>query len=232
MGGYQYTYFIGVFLALIVWVFLFIRRKDTRKEMLYLSLIFGIPAPLIAYVHLSDWWSPTTIMGTPVGIEDFLFGFVMGGIASVIYGYFFNKGVKLKRANKKIKMKKNVFLILFVSLSLVIFLAGFYIFNLNTFIVTLLGFGIPTIIMYIKRPDLIKDSIFSGILLLIFAFIGYQILNLITPGFFNELWLFENVGQIIFLKIPLEEYIWYFCFGLFMGPVYEFAKEGKLVDRK
>jgi hypothetical protein len=104
--------------------------------------------------------------------------------------------------------------------------------KLNTFISAILSFFIPTLIIWIKRKDLIKNSLISGFLLLIMAVLGYNLLNLITPGFFDVFWKFENIGKIIIFNIPLEEHIWYFTFGCFFGPLYEYWKQGKIIKNK
>jgi hypothetical protein len=199
MIDYKYTYLIGVLLALGIWIFFFVTRKNIRKEMLILSLIFGIPGPLAAYVHLIDWWRPINIIGTSVGIEDFLFGFCMGGIAGVIYEYIFNKRVKIKKHKTK-----NFNFIFLLGLMFLIYFGLALILKLNTFASAILSFSIPTLIIWIKRRDLIKNSIISGLLLLIMAILGYNLLNLITPRFFDAFWKFENIGKIIIFNIPLE----------------------------
>jgi hypothetical protein len=227
MIDYRYTYLIGVLLALILWIFFFVTRKNIRKEMLILSLIFGIPGPLAAYVHLIDWWKPITIIGTSIGIEDFLFGFCMGGIAGVIYEYIFNKRVEIKK--HKIKNSNFIFIL---GLMFLIYFGSALILKLNTFLSAILSFSVPTLIIWIKRKDLIKNSLISGSLLLIMAALGYNLLNLITPGFFDAFWKFENIGRIIIFNIPLEEHVWYFTFGCFFGPLYEYWKQGKIIKNK
>lgn len=232
MVGYQYTYLIGDIILLILWLILFLWRKDIRKEMLVISLIFGIMSPIFAILVISDWWRPLTITGTALGIEDFLFGFGIGGVASVVYSFLFNKRVKIKKVKKLKEEKRDLNFTFLISLLLVLFLVGVLVIKLNTFISAIISLIIPIIIIYIKRHDLIKDSLLSGLLVLIASIIGYHILNFITPGFFNEFWLFQNIGRIIVLGIPLEEHIWFFTFGAFIGPLYEYWKEGKLINIK
>jgi hypothetical protein len=231
MISYQYTYFIGDLILTLCWIFVFLRRKDIRKEMLLMGIIFGIAAILTSKIYAQDWWKPLTISGKLPAIEDFLFGFLAGGIFSVIYEYLFNKKIKIKRNNKIRKIKRDIDLLLVIGL-LAILPIGVILFKLNTFISTILAFAIPTLIIWIKRKDLIKDSLISGLLTLIIAIIIYQILNIITPGFFNEFWLFKNVGHIFLVGIPLEEIIWFFLAGAYMGPLYEYWKEGKLINIK
>ena len=232
MVNYQYTYLIGNFLGLIVWVFLFLKRKDTRKEMLVISILFGIAGLLTQPIYLLDWWRPLTITGTAVGIEDFLFGFVIGGVAAVVYEYLFRKRIKIKKVKKIIERKRDINLLFLFFLLAGIFILSVFILRINTLIASILGFGIPTLIIYYRRKDLIKDSILSGILTLFIAIVIYNILNLITPGFFDEFWFFQNVGRVILMGVPLEEYIWYFLAGSFIGPLYEYWKEGELINMR
>ena len=103
MISYQYTYLIGSLIALTIWTFFFIHRKDTRREMLTLSIIFGITGILAEYLYTIDWWKPLTITGTRIGIEDFLFGFSCGGVFGVAYEYFFKKKIKIKRQKNENK---------------------------------------------------------------------------------------------------------------------------------
>lgn len=230
--SYQYTYLIGDIILLTLWLILFLWRKDIRKEMLIISLIFGIMSPIFAILVISDWWIPLTITNTPIGIEDFLFGFGIGGVASVIYAYLFNKRVKVKKVKKLKEQKRNLNLLFLISLLLILFLVGVLVIKLNTFISAIISLIIPIIIIYIKRHDLIKDSLLSGLLVLIASILGYHMLNFITPGFFNEFWLFQNIGKVIILGIPLEEHVWFFFAGAFLGPLYEYWKEGKLINIK
>lgn len=200
--------------------------------MLIISLFFGVASSLVEMIHVLDWWRPLTITNTTVGIEDFLFGFGIGGIASVIYEHVFNKRVKIKKVKEIKEQKRNINFLFLLALLFILFFGGFFIFNLNSFEAMLVSFIIPILIIYIKRKDLIKDSLVSGILVLMASIIGYHILNLITPGFFDEFWLFQNIGRVIVLGIPLEEHIFYFLAGALLGPLYEYWKEGKLINIK
>jgi len=232
MVSYQYTYLIGNLLFLILWLLLFYYRKDTRKEVLSLSLIFGFVGLIAEHIYIQDWWKPLTITGTAIGIEDFLFGFFIGGIASVFYSILFKKKIKIKKASKIKEEKRNIHFFSLLALLGIIFLLSFYILKWDSLISTILAFIIPTLIIYIKRKDLIKNSLLSGVFTLIGAILIYQLINLITPGFVDQFWLYQNIGRILIFKVPLEEIIWFFLAGAFIGPLYEYWKEGKLINIK
>lgn len=115
--SYQYTYLILDLCFFIVWLFLFFWRKDTRKEMLVMSCLFGAVGVVTAFVYTKDWWQPLTIAGTVVGIEDFLFGAMIGGISAVIYEELFKKRLRPRRVNAKIKKINNFAFIVFLLLA-------------------------------------------------------------------------------------------------------------------
>ena len=185
----QYSYLIGSLLFVVVWLLFFFWRKDTRKEMLIISIIFGIAGPLAQIVHIYDWWKPLTITATNLGIEDFLFGFAIGGISSVVYEHLFNKKVKIKKVKKIKEEKRNINFFLTILLVPIIFIGSFFILGINSFISSILALIAPTITTYIKRKDLIKDSIISGFLTMFIMFIMFiqymrieQIFQLIEYG--------------------------------------------------
>src|SRR3989339_809171 len=146
---YQYSYLIGDLVLLVFWSILFYLRKDVRKEMLAISLIF------------------------------------------------------------------------FVSL---------YILKLNTFYSAIISFLILIFFIWFKRKDLILNSLISGILLVIISVPAYLIPEFITPGWIQASWYFENLSGITFFKVPIEDFIWIFLTGAFIGPLYEFYKEAKVVS--
>ena len=133
MVGYQYTYLIGDLILLFVWLILFWWRKDVRKEMLYLSPFFGIIGLLTEYYYIKDWWKPLTITGTAIGIEDFLFGFGIGGICAVIYEEIFKEKIIIRKVGKIKEKQRNLNIVLLIGLMALIFIVSISIFHFNTF---------------------------------------------------------------------------------------------------
>lgn len=121
----QYSYLIGSLLFILIWLVFFLRRKDTRKEMLIISLLFGIAGLLSQIIYINDWWKPLTITATSIGIEDFLFGFSIGGISSVVYEHLFSKRVKIKKVKKLKEQKRNINFLLVIFTIPIVFYGSF-----------------------------------------------------------------------------------------------------------
>lgn len=108
---YKYSYFIANLPLTIIWLTLFLKRKDFRFEILSFSFLFGFVGLLVQNIYIKDWWHPLTITNTRVGIEDFMFGFLIAGMASVVYEAIFRKKIKLRGTNSEDKsLQKFIFL--------------------------------------------------------------------------------------------------------------------------
>jgi hypothetical protein len=232
MVSYQYSYLIGDLALLFIWFILFLFRKDVRKQMIIMSLIIGILGMLFQFVYSIDWWHPLNILGTKIGLEDFLFGFAVAGIASVIYEEIFHKKIKLRKVNNKTKNLQNKNFILISAALAIFFFGSFYLLGFNSFYSSIFAFIISTSYIYIKRNDLIYESIISGALLMIISFIAFIVPEFITPGWINSAWYLQNLSGIIILHAPIEDLIWFLLAGAYIGPLYEYWREGRLVDEK
>ena len=115
----------------------------------------------------------------------------------------------------------------------ILFFGSFYILKISSFYSSLIAFIISTIFILLKRRELIINSIISGFFILIISMVVYFFLQIIQPGFIERFWYLENVWYAnLFLGIPIAEYIWFFLAGAFIGPIYEYWLEGKLINIK
>lgn len=221
---YTYSYLMGDGTLLVLWLILFFLRKDMQREMVHISFLFGIIGLIVDPVYAIDWWKAVTITGTMPGIESFIFGFVTAGVASVIYSGSFNKKVRIK----KIK-KLNLNLISLLLLGVVLFFISVFLLKLNSFQASFPALLIPAGIIWIKRKDLILNSIISGVFLTLISFVSYLIPEHFYPGSLNVIWNFEILSGIKIFGVVIEDLIWFFMTGLFIGPLYEYWQEGKLI---
>jgi len=219
---------MGMFF-LLIWFILFSLRKDVRREMLIMSLIFGFCGPLADSLYYKDWWLPLTIMNTTVSFEAFIVGFCLGGIIAVIYEETFKDRLKIKRENRKERKKEfSLFIITLILIGL-IFFGTYYIFDFNSLYATIFAMLIPTLFIWIKRRDLIKVSLISGLLTLSAAIAVYSILIFIAPNWITFFYKFKNVPAIVLFNVPIDDFIWYFLGGCLVAPLYPFWVKGKLI---
>ena len=228
--GYQYNYLLMGLIFFVIWLGLFFWRKNTRKQMLVMSPLFALFGPFMELVYTQDWWGPLTLNGAAVGIESLLVGFSIGGIASVVYEDVFKKKVRVRKVSEAKEIKRNLNLTFIVVLAFLIFFMSFYLFKFNSLISTILASIVTISVMWLKRPDLILDSLATGIILVLVAAGTYGIIETLTPGWISATWYFNNVPEIIIFNITIDEIIWYFLAGLFAGQLYEYWQEGRIVD--
>lgn len=223
----QFTYLIGALLIIGLWSIFYYLRKDLRREMVFMSCaVAALGVIMEALFWTKDWWQPQTLTGTTVGIEDFLFGFGSGGVSAVMYEEVFRKRYP---RNKNAKHPQTVAVIFLFGISILLSSLSYFVLGFNSAAAWMFSISVPVLIMWYIRPDLIADSLFTGVSFTIVAFIGFFVLNYIDPGFVERWWLFEHLTNRIYLGVPLEDVLWFFTAGMFIGPFYEFWQGKKLV---
>lgn len=223
---YQYAYLVGNFMVFLLWLLLFLKRKDLRKEMLFMGLFAGFLGPVWEFWY-KDYWRPEYAFKFLPMFEDCLFGFLIGGISAVIYEEIF--------AKKLIKRKKKAPYCLIILLAIVS-ISAFLLFNhflgINSIYVSFIVFLIVSFVIWRRRPDLVYNSFLSGFFLTIAGLIGHLFFLSLYPNIIKEWWLLHNISGILILGIPIEEPIWFFLWGMVGGPLYEFWQGYRLKDRK
>lgn len=228
----MYEYLIGVVILFIVWLILFFIRKDLRKPMIwsglaYLLIVTGyhiIWLIVSNFVYLGEavipaYWNPDTLFNLGritkgIAIEDLLFMFFVGGIATSIYEIFTKSKISLKKTRRP-----HIIAPLIGVIVSFLFMLMFKPNPIYPFI--LFGFS-AAIFLLVQRKDLIKHAIYGGLIFLFIYFISYSLFNIIFPDFISNAYALENLSGIIILKIPLEEYLYALSLGMLWSPLYEY----------
>src|SRR5436305_1761215 len=87
---------------------------------------------------------------------------------------------------------------------------------------------IPWIILFLHRRDLLIDAFFTWACMVVRIFPFYLILSFISPGYIENIWATVNLSGIRFFGDPIEDIIFYFFFGFFVGPFYLYWKGERL----
>lgn len=219
-ANHQFAYLVGSIIFLAVWLVFFFWRKELRREMLVMSFIAGFFTPL-ALIFLPDYWNPEHIAGKyPLGIEDYLFAFAIGGIAAVIYEATAGKTHTLCECRKRNPIDVAIIAVA-AAVIMIIFTA---IFGLNSIYSNYLSFlAIFGFVIYFRR-DLLVQALMSGLMVGGLMFLFYQVWIWIYPGIIQHWWKLENISGILILGVPLEEILWGFGWGIAGGSIYEFAR--------
>ena len=223
MEGLKYAYLIGDMALLFpVWIFLFLKRKDLRKEMIFLGIVMGILTYFLEYYYFSrDYWRPMFLIGEYAGIEDFLFGFFGVGIAGSVYEWVYAKRFSKRKNRKQAWAGVSVVMIL-------VAMAIFHILTKNLDINSIYSLSFVSylfgIVIILFRHDLLQDVLISGVLFGIFYFFVFFAFDKIFPSFVQELYFLDNISGMYFAGFPIEETIWGASMGFAVGPLYEFYK--------
>lgn len=220
LTNYKYAYLVGNLLLFCIWLVIFLKRKDLRREQIIVGLILVLVAPFTDYLFFyGDYWRPDyfinfNINGVKIGFESSFFGFVIGGISTGIYEF-----VMGRKAVFSMPRNMHAFLVAFTNIFGIYILIKLGLSSIWASIVTLIG---CSIYMVLKDKDLIIDMIYSSVFLTIIIFAFYIIWFSIYPLALQKFWVIENLSGIKIWRTPIEEILWFFSAGLFIGTFYEF----------
>ena len=216
-------YLLALIPYIPVWMYMNVRGSvQIKKEMLVMSFLVAIVSPVASYLWWNkDWWLPPSLWGGQNYTfipEDVLLGFLFGGIAAVIYEFSFGKGLSKNR-----KPHKKMFT-LFVLLTFAICAVLFSLFNFNSFYSIIISMILISLGVLSIRRDLIKSSVYSGALTLIVAIPFYAIIHFISPDWALITYKYQFLSGVTIYNFPIEEFIFWFFYGLTIGTAYEYAK--------
>ena len=216
---YEYSYLYASLSIGIFWAFFFNYRPDLRPTMLFLSLLFGIGGIVSNFfVYARDWWEPKFFTGTTIGIEDFLFGFFFSGSVAVFYEIVFKKTYKQREHSPRFPIKFR-----YIALSICsVFFGSALIFNLHSFTATVLTFGIGTVYILSQRRDLVANAITGSLFACFLAFVFFGVPELLTAGWVESAWSFQNLSGTFILHVPMEDFVWFLMAGAFIAPLHKF----------
>lgn len=191
-------------------------RSDLIRKSILIGLITA-PLALLDLFFVPEYWIPQTLFSIPVGFEGFIYSFQIGALASIVYKVFFNKStITIKGYRTPIKE------ILFFGFTflLVLFLHISFSLNLTLGLYIVAAIGISLIIL--KRPDLGRSILYSGIIYGIIYFLSIAVWSALFPE--TRSWfVLTGLPKIFILNVPLTEICFGILQGAFLGNLYEFV---------
>jgi hypothetical protein len=213
----KFGYLFFCLLFFIPWVALFWHRKDIRRAMLIMGLIAAIGSFLTSYYWTIDWWLPENITGTRMGVEDYILGISNGGIATVLYVEIFHK-----RLYHFSKGNQSGPIIALSATACFVFWTCFELLNLSSFYSCILAlFAYCSVLAYLRK-ELVLPSVINGILMVMIAIPIYLLTIFMFPDFVTKTYVYPLATQATLFTVPLQEFIFYFAFGLMVPLMYEY----------
>jgi hypothetical protein len=193
----------------LIWALFFIVLILFNRKNRYSIIISGltsIPLGFMASLLFNEVWVPGRMFNLNVGIEDFIFCFLSGGI-SLATVLLFDRSLTIKRP---IVIKQNEFFKIFIigiCLTTLLFIFGIRGY-LNVFI------SMPSLALWIilRNKRHIKYFFIGSMAVCMLYSFGLVLGFKIWPDL-AELWDMRSMLGITLSGIPIEEFIWAFLFG-------------------
>lgn len=219
-------YLILNLLLLPIWIYIFIKaNKKSKKEIIICGILFGIAAVVISKMYsLVDYWHPKFILNGFL-LEDFLYGFIFGGISSEIVEVIF------KVKERHIEKKRYYLGIIFFVITICTFLLLVNVLHIRSIFAHIIPPLIVGIICIIYDRRYLKMTLISGLLSLLITIIYQNILLFIYPNLFSDFWYTSNLTGVYIIRIPLEELLFAFSLGFGASCFYELIM-GKIYIKK
>lgn len=187
--------------------------------------IFGI---ISEYFFFKDYWNPPLLFqfGDFGGIEDFIFGFVAGGVGAVIFNVVFRK--KLINSNNPHRWMIPVGIL--IQLLSFIFLPPLT--NINSIYASAIGMILNLVLLLTLRRDLVLESLFSATLsgAILIALEG--IFLILGNDYLENYFKLHNFVPLVFGIVPVTELVWGMAFGALVAPSYEVISGKKILNEK
>jgi Lycopene cyclase len=225
-GDLRFAYLVGSLMFVPVWLLLYWRSRSVRREMLLMSALFtisiGVPLELLLYSR--DWWHPLTVTGTRLGIEDVLYSVGNGGYMAGLYVCVFRAHVAPGRKAPALALRLAPLAAAFGIPIVLAYGVGWLAFPSAT-----VGSLIALAIVLIRRRDLVRVAIASGLLGTALAIPVYLVMEALFPGLVAATWDLPHLSGLLPLGIPIEDLVWYVYTAALWSTYYKFAT-GRVVE--
>ena len=232
----QYIWLIWSLMLVGIWlvVYILLRSKKTRKEMLVISLASSLSG-LTQFLFVPAYWSPPSLFNlnvwTRLDIESLIFSFGIAGIVIILYKKILqsNDDTVVAPEPQPPFQKFHIFAIALLPAMLLVLLITTKLNPIYSSIIAMMGAGIAT---WFCRPDLKKKMMVSGGLFLVLYFFYFLMLIIIAPlGYVEQVWNLKAISGIMIVGIPIEELLFAFGYGFIWSSIYEYLVRKRIVKK-
>lgn len=218
----QYVWLAWSSAFLLPWAAIYAAFPGQRRAMRWASLFtapFGFTEPLF----VPEYWNPPSLFDlaarTGFDIESLIFSFAIGGIGAVLYNVFATVIPEPIMAAEHRSPRHRYHRAALASPAMV-FLA-LYPLPWNPIYPSIVAIAAGALATTWCRPDLKTKTWIGGILFLGFYMIFLAGLEWSAPGYIERVWNLGDLSGIRIFRMPLEELLFGFAFGVYWSGVYE-----------
>ena len=224
-----YAYIIGVGIAAIPWAVMFWRRSDLRREMIFAGLL-GAAIGSTGSLYMPQYWNPPTIgnlLGRyGVSLEDILLGFLIGGVAAVLYEY-----VKTRRTKRPLIARSYPHL-LSAAVFTCVYVVGLALLPLKPLHVLVIAMLLGAIVVVVYRQDLVPEMFWSCLWFAVLYWGLFSLFIWLFPDFITTYYNRDYLSGLWLGAVPVEEIMFAATTGLFWSVLYEFTRGLKVSRRR
>jgi hypothetical protein len=212
----DYAYLLYGLTFLIPWLVVWILRRDLRLELAVSSLVTAPLGPLFERWYHADYWKPELLGRGAVGFEDLLFGFGVGGLGAVAY-----EAITGRTRVARYGWRNPIFFFAVFVFGLAAHAIAVP--TVNSIHVSMGVFLVAAALMVIPRRDLVPVALVSGAAVAAFMILNYQVVLFFHPTLFEDFWMLSNLSGRFLLRVPIEEPLWGFLWGAFIGCAWKYG---------
>lgn len=202
----SHLYLMSQVIIVALYLFGLLILYEYRKS-IFIASILAAPQAFYAFLLVPIYWNPPRIMIFGVGIEDFIFSFLAGGLVWMGVLLFFKNKLIFQYRIKTIILRFLMVFCLSILVISILYLVGFKD-MLNPFITMI----IACVVILIYSFSYWKIFLFESIASLLVYGVGLKTVFFIWPDLIT-LWTRENLWGLSIAGIPLEELVWAFLYG-------------------
>jgi len=216
----NYVYLAGSSLLCLISAAMLIGRRDLVSLTLLYGSIGGFVQVVTSFLYVRDYWSPPTVLGTAVSVEDFLFGFGVTAYPFLVYPVITRKRFAPSWHRNHLGTYLGFGLISAVTL-----FGGTLVFGANSMVLSLALLALFTTAVCVMRRDLVASAVFAIVFVTTSVTIMYvAMFNLVSPDWWNNHWLLvdSSLDLRILGDVPLLEVLCYITWSGFAATGHPF----------
>jgi hypothetical protein len=177
------------------------------KKQILISSLFALPQAYFSLALIPIYWNPDLTPFLGIGLEDFTFCFLSGGLVWVSVLVFYNDRMIYALNTKKIQVR--CFICIVFGVASFLFL---YFLNIRTMVNPFIIMVLWSILVLVFNPGFWKIAFVGSFTFSVIYTLGMKIGFIIWPQLIS-FWTLKNLSGILFLQIPVEELVWAFLYG-------------------